>query len=111
MSEREEPTRAALIYTALPDAEAARAIAGTLLDERVIACANIIGPMEAVFAWEGKIQSANEVGVLFKTTAATMSRALARLGELHPYDTPAIVANICDGVHPQTLSWLAEQVS
>ncbi|NQX94901.1 MAG: divalent cation tolerance protein CutA, partial [Erythrobacter sp.] len=43
--------RAALIYTPLPDAKTARSIAGILLEENLIACANILGPVESVFRW------------------------------------------------------------
>jgi periplasmic divalent cation tolerance protein len=101
--------RAALIYTPLPDAETARAIAGTLLDERLVACANIMAPMESVFVWEGSRDSATEVPVLFKTTGDKMDEAMRRLGALHPYATPAIVASVCDAAHPDTLEWLTDQ--
>ncbi len=101
--------KAALIYTPLPDAETARAIAGTLLEEGLIACANILGPVESVFMWRGQCESATETGVLFKTTSGQVDRAVNRLGALHPYETPAIVATLCDASHPDTLAWLAEQ--
>lgn len=104
-----EKTRAALIYTTLPDAPNARSIAGTLLNEGLIACANILGPIESVFIWNGKSDHMIESAVLFKTTADRMKEAVNRLGALHPYETPAIVASICDDAHPDTLSWLAQQ--
>ncbi|MEM7689490.1 MAG: divalent-cation tolerance protein CutA [Pseudomonadota bacterium] len=101
--------RGALIYTPLPDAQSARDIAGALLDEGLIACANILGPVESVFMWQGKRESATECAVLFKTTADRMVRAVGRLGAMHPYETPAIVASMCDAAHPDTLEWLAQQ--
>ena len=101
--------KAALIYTPLPDAQTARSIAGTLLDEGLIACANILGPMESVFRWQGGIETATERAVLFKTTQDALEKAVERLGALHPYETPAIVASTCDAAHPDTLEWLAQQ--
>ncbi len=101
---------AALIYTVLPDAASAREVAGTLLDERLIACANILGEIEAVFIWEGARSSSRESAVLMKTTAECLEAAVARLGELHPYETPAIVANLCSHAHESTLEWLASSV-
>jgi len=101
--------QAALIYTPLPDAETARDIAGTLLNEGLIACANILGPIESVFLWNGNREAATESAVLFKTTVDRLDEAVSRLGALHPYETPAIVANVCDASHPDTLTWLAEQ--
>ncbi|MEO0871679.1 MAG: divalent-cation tolerance protein CutA [Pseudomonadota bacterium] len=102
--------RAALIYTPLPDAQTARDIASTLLEENLIACANILGEVESVFRWDGRIESAKEVAVLFKTTSDAIDPAVARLGALHPYSTPAIVGTVCDTAHPETLEWLLEQV-
>lgn len=103
-------TRAALIYTPLPDAETARDVAGKLLDEGLIACANILGPIESIFIWNGAKDQSVEVGVLFKTTQTKMDLAIGRLRELHPYETPAIVGSVCDTAHPDTIAWLAEQV-
>ena len=102
-------TRAALIYTPLPDAQTARGIAAALLAEGLIACANILAPMESVFIWEDSRESASEVPVLFKTTAQQMERAVERLAALHPYTTPAIVASVCDAASPDTLEWLISQ--
>ena len=102
-------TQAALIYTTLPDAPSAREIAGTLLDERLIACANIFPPIESVFAWEGKRESGNETALLLKTTRERLDQAVGRLGALHPYATPVIVGSVCGTAHPDTLAWLAEQ--
>jgi len=101
--------KAALIYTTLPDAETARAIAGTLLDERLIACANIFGAVESVYVWQGQRESGQEIVVLFKSTEDCLDDALARLGALHPYDTPVILASMCDIAHPTTLAWLTAQ--
>ena len=100
---------AALIYAPFPVAETARTIASTLLDEGLIACANILGPIESVYVWQGRVESAQESAALFKTTAAQVERAVRRLGALHPYETPAIVATVCDAAHSGTREWLAEQ--
>lgn len=96
----------ALIYCPFPDRETARDIAGLLLDEKLIACANILGPVEAIFDWEGSRDYAEEVGVLFKTQADVLEKATERLGILHPYDTPAVMGWRCDAVPKATKDWL-----
>jgi periplasmic divalent cation tolerance protein len=98
---------AALVWCPCPDAESARALAGALLDEGLIACANILGAIESHFVWDGARASGTEVGVLFKTTGDCLAMAIERLGALHPYDTPAIVGWTCDAAHPASLAWLA----
>lgn len=98
---------AALVWCPFPDIDSARAIAATLLDEGLIACANILGPVEAHFVWEGERSSAAEIAVLFKTTTDRLEQCVARLGVLHPYDTPAVTGWRCDAALPATMAWLA----
>lgn len=102
---------AALVWCPFPDTESARAAADTLLDDALIACANILGAIESRFVWEGARATGSEVGVLFKTTAERLEDVVERLGELHPYDTPAIMGWFVDETHPATLGWLMSTVS
>jgi periplasmic divalent cation tolerance protein len=104
-------TTAALAWCPFPDPESARAAIGTLLDEGLIACANIIGTIESHFVWEGARATGAETAVLFKTTAALLPDCVARLGSVHPYDIPAIIGWRCDAAHPVTLAWLAASCS
>ena len=101
---------AALVWCPFPDIDAARAAADALLDDALIACANILGAIESRFVWDGARATGSEVGVLFKTTAERLDDMVERLGELHPYDTPAIIGWHADAVHPATFAWLAGSV-
>lgn len=103
------PAGPAVIWCPFPDAAQAETVCVQLLDEGLVACANILGPMRSLFTWQGERAEAEETGVLFKTDAALLDAAVARLGALHPYDTPAILALRCEG-HPATVAWLAELV-
>ncbi|MEP3052063.1 MAG: divalent-cation tolerance protein CutA [Erythrobacter sp.] len=105
MSPKKTP-RPALVWCPFPDRAAARKTASQLLTEGLIACANLIGEMESLFIWQGKQSSDQEIGVLFKTRADLLDGLIARLGVLHPYDTPAIVGWHCDAVHAETAQWL-----
>jgi len=96
----------ALIWCPFPDAAMAAATAKTLLDERLVACANIVPAMLSLFEWNGERGEATEAGALFKTDAALLARAITRLGEEHPYEEPAIVAWRCDAAAPATTAWL-----
>ncbi len=102
---------AALVWCPFPDIESARAAADTLLDEGLIACANILGSIESRFVWEGARASGTETAVLFKTVAERLDDVVERVGELHPYDTPAICGWRVDEAHPATLTWLTGAVS
>ncbi len=102
---------AALVWCPFPDIESARTAADALLDDRLIACANILGGIESRFVWEGARATGSEVAVLFKTTSERLDDAVERLGELHPYETPAIIAWQADAAHPATLAWLIGSVT
>jgi periplasmic divalent cation tolerance protein len=104
------PQGPALIWCPFPDAGTASAAAKVLLGERLIACANILPAILSLFEWNGAREEASETGVILKTDAALLDRAIARLGELHPYDEPAILGWRCDAAAPGTAAWLAALV-
>ena len=71
-----------LVWCPFPDAQIARAVAATTLDEELAACANIPGSMASLPTWHDERGEAEETGVLFKTDAALFGRAIARLAGL-----------------------------
>ena len=104
-----DPKQPVLIYATFPDAESAKAVAASLLDARLIACANIMGPMTAVFRWDGAVEMGEERPVIFKTVASCADAAVAAIAEAHPYETPAILRLRPDGGHAPFLQWLADE--
>lgn len=98
---------AALIWCPFPDENAALAAIETLLDERLIACGNVLPGMTSVFVWNGTRETAREAGVLLKTNCDLLDRAITRLTALHPYEEPAVLGWRCDAAAPGTLAWLA----
>lgn len=97
----------ALIWCPFPDRETAIQIADMLLDEDLVACANLIGPVESRFVWQGRRDAAQEFAALFKTDGRLLEKAIERLGALHPYDTPAAMGWRCDAVPQAAREWLA----
>lgn len=80
------------VYATFADAEEANRIALQLVEERLAACANILGQARSIYRWQGKVEQADEIAVLFKTTAGQSATLIRRLTEQHSYDTPAAVA-------------------
>jgi len=99
---------AALIWCPFADEDSAAEAAGTLLDEGLIACANIVPGLRSLYLWKGERGEGREVGVLFKTSAERLEPAVRRLESLHPYETPAIAGWRCDAAGAATAEWLAE---
>lgn len=96
----------AMVWCPFPDRDSARKAAETLLDEGLIACANMVDDMVSVFAWQGERDQSRETGLLLKTNFALLDRAIARLGALHPYAEPAILGWRADAASPGTRAWL-----
>lgn len=70
----------------------ARRIAKSLLQKKLIACANIVDGVESWFSWDSKIMSQQEVMLVIKTRSALFKKVAARIKELHSYTTPEIIA-------------------
>lgn len=81
-----------MFYVPCPHIECARDIARTLLQEKLIACGNILPQMQSLYVWEGKIEENPEVLLILKTSSGVDKTALEkRLASLHPYSVPAII--------------------
>lgn len=79
------------VYAVFKDSEEANAIGRTIIDERLAACVNILGPCRSIYRWQDVVETVGEVPALFKTTLDQADTTIARIAELHSYDTPAIV--------------------
>lgn len=100
----------ALIWCPFADEDSAALAARQLLDEGLIACAEILPPIRSIYNWQGERNEAVEVGVLFKTDASLLDRATARLAEVHPYETPSVLGWRADTAAEPTAEWLRELV-
>lgn len=95
-----------MIYTTFPSIEKAREITSVIISEKLVACANILPGMEACYEWQGKIETAQEVVTLLKTTESQEAQLMDRLAELHPYETPCMLTlEVKNGYMPY-ISWL-----
>lgn len=101
----------ALIWAPFADPASAEAAAATLLDEGLIACANILPAMRSLYIWQGERGAGEECGALFKTDAALLDATIARLAEIHTYEVPAITGWRCDAAAAATAAWLGGLVS
>ena len=100
------PGGPALVGCPFPDEASAAAVAKTLLDEGLIACANILRAMHSLSIWQGERAEATEAGMLLKTDSALLDAAIARLAELHPYEEPAVLGWPCPASTEGTAAWL-----
>lgn len=98
--------RYAIVLVTAANREEAEKISKALLNERLIACANIIGPISSLFWWHEKIESAEEYVLLMKTRIDMFEKLIKKIKALHSYEVPEIIATpIIQGFKPY-LEWL-----
>ena len=104
-------TDAVIVFCTFANDQDALRIAGALVEARLAACVNLLPAIRSIYRWKGEIEHADEVPVLIKTTQQGFPALCDRIKELHPYETPEIIAvPIVDGL-PAYLGWIREQVS
>jgi periplasmic divalent cation tolerance protein len=62
-----------------------------MVEERLAACVNLLGPMLSIYRWQDVVEQADEVAAIFKTTDARAGALIARIAALHSYDVPCLV--------------------
>ena len=99
------------VTTTLPDRATAERIAAHLVEEHWAACAQVVGPVDSTYRWEGRIERATEWYCHLKTTRARATGLRARLRTLHPYETPEIVVVPFMEGDPDYLRWIERSVA
>ncbi len=103
-------TDAVMVFvTASSDEEAAR-IAKTLVDERLVACVNMVPGVRSFFFWEGKTQDEREVLLICKSRLSCMPNIITRVKSLHSYAVPEVIALPVSAGSQDYLSWVEETV-
>jgi len=100
-----------IAFSNFPDRKTAQKIARELVENAVVACANIVPSVESIYFWKDKVETSAEVLAVFKMTAARYSEFESRLRKLHPYDVPEIVRLNIAGGNPDYLRWVGESCS
>lgn len=97
------------VYVTCPDRDVARRIARHLLDERLVACANLL-PIESLYRWQGAIEEGAEVAMFLKTRRENVDAVVAAVREAHPYEVPCVVAFDLVGGDAGYLRWIDQEV-
>ncbi len=98
-----------MVFTNLPDRATAERIAASLVTSQLAACVNVLAECRSVYRWQGKIEQANEVPLLIKTSRMAYPRLQAELKKLHPYELPEIIALPVTAGLPEYLNWVSQE--
>ncbi len=99
-----------VVMTTIGSIDDARLLAYQMVEQRLAACAQIVGPIESIFRWKDAIDTANEWQVWFKTLDIHWTALEAAIKGLHHYECPEIMALPVSEVTPRYLDWLKAEL-
>ncbi len=94
-----------LLYCPFPSIESARAASKALIEQRLVACCNLLSGCESHSIWEGEYVTASEVILIAKTTAGSIEKAKETLALHHPYSCPSILS-FAAASNPAFAAWV-----
>ena len=98
-----------VVTVTAPAEDLARRLARVLVEERLAACAQVGGPIESTYRWEGEVQVDREWLLTIKTVSSQVPALARRVGELHPYEVPEVVAVPAAGGAAAYLDWVGRE--
>lgn len=99
-----------VIFITTETEEEARRIADKLLNQRKVACVNIVPRVNSLYWWKGKIESASESLLIIKSKATQLPEIIKSVKEIHSYEVPEIIALPITGGNEDYLQWIDSEV-
>lgn len=103
-------TSVRLLYVTTPTYTDAQSLAEILLNEKLIACANITQNMESMYWWKGHLERAQECVLILKTTREKVDQVILKVKTSHPYEVPCILTIPVESGNEAYLQWLTGEV-
>ena len=98
------------VYAIFANTEEAERIGRAMVNEKFAACINILGPVRSIYRWKEKVESADEVAAIFKTSDERAGLLITRIAALHSYDVPCITAWPIDKILGAYADWVEDSV-
>lgn len=105
-----QPGTAVVVTTTDSDEEAERLARG-LVEARLAACVQIVGPIRSAFRWEGSVSVETEWQLVAKTAAARVDELTTWIIAEHSYDVPEVIAVPVTGGHGPYLRWVTQETA
>jgi periplasmic divalent cation tolerance protein len=99
-----------IIFVTASDYDEAKNIGKTLVEERLVACANVIRDVHSIYWWKGEIEESGEALLVLKTKREKVAAVAKRVGELHSYENPEVIAVPISEGKKEYLDWVEEEV-
>jgi periplasmic divalent cation tolerance protein len=99
-----------LILSTVSTKDEGQHIARALLERRLVACVNIVGPIESIYRWKGEVENSQEFLMMIKTESEKFEAVKEAIRSLHSYEVPEIVQIPIENGLPSYLTWISEAV-
>ena len=96
------------VFITAPDRESGKKIARHILERRLAACVNM-SPVSSMYWWDGKIEEADEVLLIVKTSADRLDELIKEVRSVHPYQVPEVIALPISGGYREYLKWVERE--
>jgi periplasmic divalent cation tolerance protein len=100
-----------LLYITAGSMDEARRIGRALVEERLVACVNLIDGMTSIYWWQGAVEEGSEVVIIAKTTAGRVGTVVERVKALHSYAVPCVVALPIESGNDAFMTWIARETA
>jgi periplasmic divalent cation tolerance protein len=98
------------VFTTTASREDAERIGQAVVDQRLAACVQLVGPITSIYRWQGAIETSQEWLCLIKSRQDLYADLEAAIRRLHPYEVPEILAMPVLAGNPSYLAWLDTEV-
>ncbi|KAK1288794.1 hypothetical protein QJS10_CPB19g01536 [Acorus calamus] len=95
-----------VVYVTVPNKEAGKKLAESIVKERLAACVNIVPGIESVYWWDGKVQTDSEELLIIKTRESLLESLTEHVKSNHEYDVPEVIALPIKGGNSKYLEWI-----
>jgi periplasmic divalent cation tolerance protein len=102
------PHKMRVIFVTTGSEDQAAAIARALVNERLAACVNIVGPVRSIYRWRDGVEDDREFLLVIKTRALHYVKVETRVREMHTYEVPEVLALNADRGSPPYIQWLLD---
>lgn len=97
------------VTTTFDKEEDARRVCNAMVEKRLAACAQILGPISSIYWWKDKVEEAQEWLCILKSRRSLFERLEEEIRKLHPYEVPEIVANPVETGSRDYLDWIGKE--
>ncbi|MGF1597033.1 MAG: divalent-cation tolerance protein CutA [Acidimicrobiales bacterium] len=94
-----------------PDPDWLAAHTRSLIEDRLVACGNLVPAVRSLYRWKGRIEDETEAYVVLHTQAANVGAIIERTNATHPYDTVHILATEVVRADPAYARWVVAETT